>query len=392
MLFLVALTLADTLDPEQLLRDILQENPDISSATAAVEQARAAILPGTTWSNPMVDLSVAPLSLADMPGWTLQIRQDLPLWGSGRVNREMAEADAKAAEARLAMMRLELAQMATMEWINWVLVHRELELLEDAEASLSALHDSLLARSAAGLASDFDILQLETEQINLSQQQQQLLLQRDLVAYSINTLLHRSPQTPLLPPPQNLPPPDSIPTISDRPEPIEAAAMTRAAEAGAEMATLDRAPMVGLMAGWDAMEEMPTDRMMIGISIQVPLDQRLVASREAQAQAEVKKAKAEEAKAGDRVQMEQAAAARRYAAQQESVKILENRLLPTMEARAKAATDGYAAGTVELKVLIDAQRAVLETRIRLEEARALLVLDSRNLSLSMGNLPGGLSL
>jgi cobalt-zinc-cadmium efflux system outer membrane protein len=378
------------LDLAAYTREVLAVNPEAAVAEATLDRARATAEASGPWPDPMVDVSVAPGSLGGMVGWQVQARQDLPLWGTRRAARAMADADADAASARLGMMRLELADMAAMAWIDWYTVHRDLDLVAGVSAILTELHAAVLARMGLGRATELDALQIEAELGWLEAQTRALEAERDVVGARVNTLLHRDPAAELPAPPPSLDRPASPNEGGARPELAETAAMTRAAESEARMARADRLPMVGVMAGWDAMQAMPEDRLMAGLTVQVPLDQHARAATQDAADAGVRATEAEAARTRDQVALDIATAEHRYRGQVATLDTIERALLPVARARVAAARSGFAAGTADVRTLLEAERAALDTEIRREQATATLVLRAREVELAHGvPFPGG---
>lgn len=394
MLFtLVSLAAAEPsggLDLAALTRAVLAANPEAAAAAATLTQARAQAVAAAPWPDPMVDVSLAPLSLGGMPGWQVEVRQDLPLWGTRRAARDMADADADGAESQLEMMRLDLAEMAAMAWADWYAVHREVDLTEASLTVLRETRATTLSRLAAGGATDLDVLQVDAERGWLRVRTRSLATEQDVVAIRINTLAHRPTDEPVDPPPVAVRAP--MPTGSgERPELAESAAMTRAAEAGEHMARADRLPMIGLMTGWDAMQAMPEDRWMAGVAVQVPLDQKARAAKVDAAEAGVAATRADASRVQDRVAERVATAERRLHGDAEVLAALERDVLPVARARVEAARSGYAAGTVDLRQLLEAERASLEADTRREQQLATVVLRARELELARGILlPGAL--
>jgi outer membrane protein TolC len=380
---LVAPLAAGELDLDAFTSAVLAANPEAAVAAATVEEARARAIGSAPWPSPMVDLSLAPLALADMPAWEARVEQPLPLWGMRRAASAMGEADAEAAEARLEMVRLDLAWMAAMAWSAWYRLHRELGLVADTDAILRELRATTLSRVASGRATDLAVLEVDAERAWLAARALGLEAERDVVAARINTLLHRPVPTAVDAPPITLVVPDPR-AGAGRPEPVERAAMTRAAEADARMARAGRLPMLGVMAGWEAMAAMPEERLMTGVSIEVPLDQGALGARVAAAEARVEAARAAEAQAGDRVAEAEAAAARRLRAERETLDALDQLVLPVARARVSAARAGFAAGTSDLRSVLDAERADLAARVSREQALAGVVLRVRELELARG--------
>lgn len=376
------------LDLAELTRAVLDANPEVDTAAATLTQARARVGAAAPWPDPMVDASVAPLTLGGMPGWQVEVRQDIPAWGVRRAARDMADADADAAGLRLDMMRLDLADMAAMAWADWYALHRELDLTAATVSVLRETRAATLSRVAIGRASDLDVLQIDAEIGWLSTRRLSLDAERDVVAYRINTLAHRPIDADVAAPPSALlvSPPA---TQGVRPEIAESLAMTRAAEAQERMARADRLPMLGVMTGWDAMQAMPEDRWMAGVSVQVPLDQKARTAEVEAAAAGVAVARAESARTDDQVKEDIATAERRYRADADVLAALETEVLPVARARLAAARSAYASGAADLRQLLDAERAGLESETRHEQQLATVVLRAREIELAHGILfPG----
>ncbi|MCK6502432.1 TolC family protein [Myxococcota bacterium] len=391
LISLVSLALAADptgLELNELTRAVIAANPEATVASATLAQARAQAAAAAPWPDPMVDLTVAPLSLGGMPGWQVEVRQDLPLWGARRAARDMAGADADAASSRLDMMRLELAEMAAMAWADWYSIHRELDLTAATLGVLRETRATTLSRVSVGRASDLDVLQVDAELGWLTTRTHASATERDVVAVRINTLLHRAVDVAVDAPPArvNAPTPEAG---GERPEIAEAAAMTRAAEAEERMARADRLPMLGVMTGWDAMQAMPEDRWMAGVSVQVPLDQKAKAATVDAAAAGVSAARADVARAQDEVAGQVATAERRLRGDSAVLAALEHDVLPAARARVAAARAGFAAGTVDLRQLLEAERAALEADYRHEQQLATVVLRARELELAHGLLLPG---
>jgi outer membrane protein len=391
LLLLATLTAAAPqggLDLAALTRQVLAANPEAEVAAATLAQARARIDAASPWPAPMIDASVAPASLGSMPGWQVTVREDLPGLGERRAARDMAEADADAAAARQDRMRLDLAEMAAMAWADWYTVHRELALTDATLEVLRQTRATTLARVATGRAADLDVLQVDAETGWLRTRAQALATTRDVVAIRINTLTHRPTDSPVDAPPATLEP--AAPALEGaRPEPAESAAMTRAAEAQARMARAERLPMVGVMGGWDTMQAMTENRWMTGVSVRVPLDGRAASARIAAAGDGVRAARAEAAGMDDRVAERVAIAARTLRGETEVLATLAGEVLPVATARVTAARAGWASGTVDLRQVLEAERAGLDVAIRLEQQRAAVVLRVRELEIARGILLPG---
>jgi outer membrane protein, heavy metal efflux system len=358
------------LSPERLVRATIAANAEMAVAEATVALAKARVQAAGRAPEPMVDLGVAPLSVVGHPlGWSIGIEQELPLWGMLRREREMVGAGVAVAEAERAAMALELAQMATMAWVDWWMMHRAIALMDETVHLMEASRDAALRRYGTGKGDTTDHLMLSAEVAMMLAEHHAMEGERDLVAARINLLLRRDTSTPLPPPPPRLPDPPVV-REAQHPADAEAAAMAAMAEAGTAMARAEQLPMIGVMAGWDAMEEMVEHRLMVGVSVELPTSQK--ARRGA-----VDVAVAEEARAAAMRTMvqealrRQAEEARIGTIQQErQLEVIRQEMLPAAWARVEAAKSGFSTGRLSSQPLIDAERGLREVRMREVEAEA----------------------
>lgn len=377
------------LDRDALIAAVIEANPEIEGAKDALDAAKARRDGAGAWADPMVDVSIAPLAWPhQMLGLSAQLRQPLPLWGVRGLAREMTDADTDANAARLDTMRLDLARMAAMAWGDWYVVARQLDLIDGTVAMLDAHAAATTDRLAVGRGVAQDALEAQAGAEGLKIDAIGLRGDQDIIAMEINTLLHRPLDTPVPPPPAAFEPPIPGSGPPARPELGEAAAMVRMGDARVDMAEADRKAMIGVMAGWDMMA--PADgKLMAGVSVEVPLwaRPRRAAVRDAEAQAG--EARAMQAHVEDSVAQDIAEAQRRYTAQRETVDALGSALLPIARARVTTARTAFAAGTGDVRPLLDAERGALDAEIRYQQALAELAVRAADVDLAMGRLPGG---
>lgn len=399
MLVLAAVAVAGAADPlapdgfldrEALVAAVVAANPEVEAARGALEAARARREGAGAWRDPMVDLAVGPMMIANgMVGVSAEVRQDLPLWGVRGIAKDMGDADADAYTARLDAMRLDLARMATMAWGDWYVVARQLELIDGTVAVLTAHAAATTDRLAVGKGFAQDALQAQADAQLLSIEKIGLRGEQDVVRMEINTLLHRPLDAPVPPPPAAFDPiaPDRVgdPT---RPEIDEAEAMVRMIESEVEMAQADRRPMIGLMAGWNAMA-VPDGRLMAGVAVEVPLWARPRRAAVDDARARAAEARAMQSRVGDRVVQDIAANERRYEAQREAVDAIGAGLLPIARARVEAARTAFSAGMDDVRPLLDAERALLDAEVRYQQSLGALAVRAADVDLARGHLPGG---
>lgn len=213
-----------TVTMEELVGQVLAGNPDLETAEAAVDQAKAGLAAARADSRALVGLGVTALA-ADAPssylfrridarvlpagvnfndpgrfadfGAALEIQQ--PLFDGGRreLRRKAAEAGALAAEDRLQAARNDLVH-ATLEAAFGLLSAREQRTV--AETSLTAVRSELAAartRLAAGAALRSDVLALEVRAARAEEASVQADHAISRARSGLNRLRGASPDAPL---------------------------------------------------------------------------------------------------------------------------------------------------------------------------------------------------
>src|SRR5581483_5757212 len=129
------------------------------AAVAAVAQSKSA----GAIEDPTLSVSVAPRTLRGAMGASgdVQISQALPWWGTLDVRRQMADAQAEAADRDVAALRLRLAPLARGAFADWVYVHRALEVNSTNLTLLDSLRSSALIRYSNAQAPQTDVLQAD---------------------------------------------------------------------------------------------------------------------------------------------------------------------------------------------------------------------------------------
>lgn len=372
---------AGTLDRDALVAVVLAQNPGLAEAQAALAAARAQV--PRTWSDPMLELMVAPGGAAmGMPGARARLEQPLPGLGMPALARDMVAAEVDAEGARLAMMRRDMARMATMAFVDWWAMHEEIALMEEAMDAADAARDAALARYGTGLGGAADALAFSAESAAILAEHHLMEFEREAMGAQLNLLLHRAPDAPLPPPPDALPaladPPAAAPR---RPEAAEADAMVAMAEVEVAMARRERLPMLGVMAEWDTMAPMPEERGMVGIAVELPLAQRRRAAAVDVAEAERARAVAERARMLDELALAEEVARLRLDGQLARLSVIERELLPAAQARVDASRAAFAAGTGEVQGLLDAERGLRDARLLQVRAAAGAQLHAADLAL-----------
>lgn len=365
----------------QLTDAVLRRNPGLAELRAVVEEAESRIEPAGSLDDPMLSLNAAPNTFGSELGsrGQLQFSQALPWWGTLDAREAAARAGADAAEQDVETLRLRLRAAAQAAFADWRFVHQALTINKNHQDLLAELREVARARYAAGRAPQQDVLQADVERALLRQQALELARQQTTIRARINALLNRPAQA-FLPLPGELPLATDLPPLAR----LEAFALDRhptlrqlefrqrAASARVTVAEKARYPEFRVMAGYNGVMDPVEKRALIGISINVPLDQ-------SKRDAEISGARARERGLGYALEDMRARLAgdlaAAYAAVEEthdSLALYRDELVPLAESTLAVSRSDYAGGKGDFLNVIAAERHRLNTQLGLVHAEALL--------------------
>lgn len=380
------------LERDELVRSVLTQNPDLQAARAAWEAAGARPAQARAWSDPMVSYMAAPGSFTSRDvgvGHTLRVSQRFPFSGRLALAGDAAEAEAEAARGDWEAVRLRLAAEASQLYDAYALTARALSINDAHRALVKELRGASEAQYRAGRGSLQDPLQAEQELAHLERDRIGLEAEQARVKARLNGLLHRAPEAPLGQPPDTLAPVEVPDDGRTRPEAEAAAARILAAEATRGVAGRAWLPDVEVMGEYSSMWMEPAHQWMVGVGLEVPLQVGRRAAAIQEADATLRRARAQAEAVQDAVAVEVADARLAVAAARADVGVLQERLLPLARERLEAATSGLSTGRNAFIDVIDAARALRDADLSLAEARATLQQRAAELARASGLLPIG---
>lgn len=389
----------------ELVEDALQANPNLAAAAAAVAQARALREVARAAAGLGVDASAAlqrgragsaPAGSTARAG--LDAGWEVDWFGRRAAALRAGDADVAASEANLALMRLTLAaEVAATYFEGWGARER----LRLAQQSLAAQLDSLELvrwRVQAGLASTLDLetARAAVEQTRASLPVQEVSLRQSMHALAVLTgrapganLFHLPAAAPMPPVAWTLPVPADV--LRHRPDVVAAQARLQAAFARADQAEAARWPTLRLGGSLSVAAPRVSDLFdvtAITRALALSLATTVFDGGAALAQSRAQAAAAEQARAA------------LATALLEALRDVENalvalsggreRLLRLQDAASAArqaeqlATQRYAAGLVDYRSLLDAQRTLLTLEGDLAAARTAWAVDHVRLVKALG--------
>lgn len=370
---------SDVLRAEQLVSGALNANRGLAALQAAVREAAARQSYAGVLDDPELSWDTMPGMYTSQidEGQNVRLSQRIPWPGTLGHEQQRAAYQHDARSHRLAAARLEVEALARQAWAEWSFIHQALAVNADNMAVLEDLRSSVETRYAAGEARQQDVLRVEQERSHLQHQRIGYQRQQRSLRAQINALLNRPADAPLSPPAQQeeLDPLPSLPgtlaqELHSHPQLGELRSSMASDKVGVELARLDAYPDFRLTTGYNTLWREVDKRWMVGLSLNIPLDQskRRAAVDEAEARRIRSQWRLEEKQAQLEAQLVSA-----HAAAEESlhlVRLYRNRLLPLARETLNASLVDYRSGAGEFLNVIDAEQQRLRAELELIRARA----------------------
>lgn len=388
------------LDRAALIRAVLARNPRVAAAQWAWHAEQARYSQETALDDPVLSYSLRPRSFGSRTvdaANDFEISQALPFPGKRSLRGARARANADGAAGDLETERLDLAERASTLFDEYWLADRALETNARHQALLGEAQRVALARYAAGVGSQQDVLGIESESAMLLHSAAELSAARRNTASGINTLLQREPNLPLPPAPdapllaasRALDEPTLVAqALARRPELRARLATVRAREAEVALARREFLPDFVVRAGYESSWQENPLKTMVGIELNLPLQlgRRRAALEEAQATLAREKQLVLQVEGG--VRLELAVAIERVREAQHLLEISQQLRLPPARDRLAGAQAAFASGQATLLELLDAERALREAELADHQARAAISIRLAELARALGEIAG----
>lgn len=349
------------LDRGRLIQLVLEANPRVEGMRSALRASEARVDAAERWDDPRLSASVAPLSLDDSRiGASVGLSQEIPWPGRLDARADIAAAAVSAGRAELDEVRTALAFRASALFDRWYLVHRALELNAYHQELVTQMRSSAETQYVVGNAAQQDPLQAEVRGTRLRLEETELELSRRTLRAAINTLMRRSPDEVLPPPPARMPSPSLRPGPLLPPAVTEAEAAVSRAEAELRMARLETRPDVMAMGEYSSMFMENDHRIMAGLSLRLPLQRARIEANIRAAEAELEASRALLLAVLDESELEYRNALYELESRLETLDLYENHLIPASRDQTEAAQVGFVAGRNSFLAVLDAENNLQE--------------------------------
>lgn len=369
------------LTPEALTRLVAARSSARAAALADAEAASAATAMAGAWMDPMLSLELAPVSLfvKDVQvGGTVRLSQKLPISGRLGLREQAATHDARAMKLEAGEVTLGLREAALSLYAELFATDRTLAINHAHEVLLTDLKTAAEQRYATGAGMQADALQAELMLAELATDRVELESRRRGLVAKVNGLLQRAPGSPLPPLPETLEPAAPLPPLSEgvatatgsRPELAALAARADGADARVTLAERGWVPDLEVMASYSSMWMDTPHRFMVGVGVELPVQQAARRGQVAEAQAMAKRLRHQQ----ERLRHELAAEVGvMYAEHDEATRraaLLTERVLPAARARLEAVRSGYVTGRSSFEAVVEAERSLRDAELKQHLAAA----------------------
>jgi outer membrane protein TolC len=249
------------------------------------------------------------------------------------------------------------------------------------------------ARYQVGKASQQAPLQADVELGEVGAERLALESRRDVLAIQVNTLLHRSHEFAVPPPPKQAGAPAKVAeTVAQlvaeaetkRPELSALRSRIDGGRAGVERAEKEYYPDVSVMASYNSMWSMVAHQLMVGLTFNLPVWTSGRRGGVDEATAQVSRMEAERARLLADIESEVAQALRRLHEVEQTARLLQDELLPPARDRVNAARIGFETNQNSFADLIEAAHALRKLELRYEETTAAVWTRQAELTLALG--------
>ncbi|MBZ5648393.1 MAG: TolC family protein [Acidobacteriia bacterium] len=197
----------DVLRLEDVVRVAVERNPALQSAAHMVEAQRRRVPQAKALPDPSVSIgwmgNAQPFSVqtGDPSSYrSVSAMQMLPFPGKLRLRGEMAGKDADAAQWDVEAQRRRVVAEVKTAFYDYFFYEKAIQSMQRNRELLEKLSQIAEARYRVGKAVQQDVLKSQVEVSLLLQKLTTLEAQRDIARARLNTLMLRSPESPLPPP------------------------------------------------------------------------------------------------------------------------------------------------------------------------------------------------
>jgi len=187
---------------DQVLRDVLQNNPSLKAARANWEAMKQRVPQARAWEDLRAGFDTVAGRFVDIPrnsftDQKLMVEQTVPLSGKNRLRGETAEAEAMVAFADLHRRELDVVARGKTLFYRLGNGYEQLKINQNNTQLLERFVEISRAKYEAGSKPESDVLIAETDLAKLHESRADILRQISDAESQLNVVMNRPAQSPL---------------------------------------------------------------------------------------------------------------------------------------------------------------------------------------------------
>jgi cobalt-zinc-cadmium efflux system outer membrane protein len=387
----------------------LSQNPEIQAKRKQVEAAAMRVPQAASLEDPMLDVTgypffpYVPQQVGGRVTYELMASQQVPWFGKLRTKASAAEAEVDAARAELVVAELEVLEQVKRAYYDLYLVQTSLEITEQSRRLAVDFSKIAEIKYRTGTVDQQDLLRAQLEVSNTDIELVRMRQELQSGQARLARLLHVSPETPVgaLPVLAAEQIPNDVQrlyalAIEARPDLHAQLAAIRRDRLTADLARLQYYPDVTLKAGWG---DMSTSQAMspqadgigmlgVGIGANIPLYRKRLEAGVREAEAKTVASAREYDTLRDKAQEEVKDLLAQVTSQEQLLTLFRTAIIPKAEQTLKVSISAYQTGRIDILMLIDNWKQLLQYRIGQQRLEAQV----RQTLASLERAVGGVSL
>ncbi|MCY2987834.1 MAG: TolC family protein [Planctomycetota bacterium] len=402
-------SLAGPLPVEEYVAFALAQNPEIQVKRKQFEAAAMRVPQAASLDDPLLDVTgypfypYVPQQVGGRVTYEIMASQRVPWFGKLRTKASAAEAEVESARAELVVAELEVLEQVKRVYYELYVVQASLEITEQSRKL--AVDFTIIAETKyrTGTVDQQDLLRAQLEVSNTDKELNRMRQELQSGQARLTRLLHVSPDTPV----GTLPslPAEQIPddvqrlyalAIESRPDLHAQLAAIRRDRLNVDLARLQYYPDLTFKAGWGdmgtyhAMSPIADGIGMLGVGMgaNIPIYRKRLEAGVREAEAKTLASAREYDAMRDKAQEEVKDLFAQLTSQEQLLTLFRTDILPKAELTLKASTSAYRTGKIDLLMLIDNWKQLLQYRIGQQRLEAQV----RQTLASLERAVGGVSL
>jgi outer membrane protein TolC len=306
------------------------------------------------------------------------LTQPLPFWGKRDLRREVAEAEAQAAQGKAGLTWTEQAARIKTAYAQYFAVGKLIGLTREVIDLIDRLDGIIQARYAGGLVPQQDAIRVQVERTAMKSELIQMETEHHHASARLNALLARPANSPLAAPERLRPLP--APALLDyaaleerlrgrNPQLFADDARIRAAEKNRDLAYRNRYPDFAVGVSPIQMRNRVNEWELM-LEFNIPLQQESRRSQEREAEKMIDVARARKDAGANQLLADLAENLSAMDGARRSEMLAQTSLLPQADLTFQAALAGYENGRVDFATLLDAQRQIRRAKQDVIKAQA----------------------